>query len=374
MDEKPIRVLQIGMTRNIGGLETYLMQQFDHLDLSKVIYDFVNITGEYDIVFHQHILDKGGRVFSVKSRHSNPIRHYWQWLKLLHHISSDYKAIVLNSNALTYVFPIFAAHFFGIPIRVMHSHNSGFEQEIGLGKKAVIAMNRLLLKFGATHYFACSRLAGRWMFGDDTEFTVIPNAIDLNKYRYNPDKRQCVRTKLGIEQNFVIGHVGRFTYQKNHEFLIDIFNEIVKYDDTALLLLIGGPAGDDTFLKKAREKVQTYGLQDKVRFLGMRNDVPDLYQAMDCFVLPSHFEGLCIAAVEAQATGVQCYCSNALPGETNLSSNYHTLPLDAGAEKWAREILASKAQKRIDRSTDIRQAGYDIQTEAERIEMFYYTS
>lgn len=115
MEQKPMRVLQIGMTRNIGGLETYLMQQFDHLDKSKVIYDFVNITSEYDIVFHDHIVENGGRVYGVRSRHSNPLRHYWQWIKLLHQIAGDYKAIVLNSNSLTYVFPIFIARFFNIP-------------------------------------------------------------------------------------------------------------------------------------------------------------------------------------------------------------------------------------------------------------------
>lgn len=111
MESQPIRVLQIGMTKNIGGLETYLMQQFDHLDKSKVIYDFVNITSEYEIVFKDKILKAGGRIYGVRSRHSNPIRHYWQWIKLLHRIAGDYKAIVLNSNSITYVFPIFIARF-----------------------------------------------------------------------------------------------------------------------------------------------------------------------------------------------------------------------------------------------------------------------
>ena len=137
----PIRVLQIGMTKNIGGLETYLMQQFRHLDKSKVVYDFVNITGEYDIVFRTEIESAGSRIFEVKSRHSNPIRHYWQWIKLLYQISPDYKAIVLNSNSIIYVFPLVAARFFGIPMRVIHSHNSGFEQSIGILRSFLIKLN-----------------------------------------------------------------------------------------------------------------------------------------------------------------------------------------------------------------------------------------
>ena len=185
----PIRVLQIGMTKNIGGLETYLMQQFDHLDKTKVTYDFVNITSEDEIVFRDKILQIGSHIYGVRSRHSNPIRHYWQWLVLLHRIAKNYKAIVLNSNSITYVFPIFIARFFGIPMRIMHSHNAGFEQKIGFAKKAIMKMNRFLLRWGATDYFACSQLAGKWMFDKKTPFTIIPNAIDCNKFQFKCGSR-----------------------------------------------------------------------------------------------------------------------------------------------------------------------------------------
>lgn len=258
---KPIRVLQIGMTKNIGGLETYLMQQFRHLDRNKVTYDFVNITSEDDIVFKDEILKAGSKIYGVRSRHSNPIRHYWQWIKLLHKIAPEYKAIVLNSNSITYVFPIFIARFFGIPMRVMHSHNAGYEQKIGISKKIIIAINRILLRFGATDYFACSKVAREWMFGKNAKFKVIPDAIDAKKFEFNPQVREKVRSKLGLTDNFVIGHVGRFSYQKNHEFLIDIFSEIYKRNNKSKLLLIGDAVGDLQYLNRTKQKVHDLGIE-----------------------------------------------------------------------------------------------------------------
>lgn len=371
MDKQPIRVLQIGMTKNIGGLETYLMQQFDHLDKSKVMYDFVNITSEDEIVFKDKILQAGGRIYGVRSRHSNPIRHYWQWIQLLHQIAKDYKAIVLNSNSITYVFPIFIARFFGIPMRVMHSHNSGFEQKIGLVKRLIITLNRILLKWGATHYFACSKLAGEWMFGKNSHFTVIPNAIDCAKYQFNESVRNQVRQKLGIQDQFVVGHVGRFTYQKNHSFLLDIFYEIHKRNPQSVLLLVGDAVEDMSFYQSAKEKVQQYQLEDCVQFLGMRNDVPQLMQAMDCFVLPSKFEGLPVVGIEAQAAGVPCYFADTITREVGLTDLAQYLPLQNNAKQWADRILQTPAITRNQANEKVVQAGYDINAAIQKVEKLY---
>lgn len=371
MNKQPIRVLQIGMTKNIGGLETYLMQQFDHLDKSKVMYDFVNITSEDEIVFKDKILQAGGRIYGVRSRHSNPIRHYWQWIRLLHHIAQNYKAIVLNSNSITYVFPIFIARFFRIPMRVMHSHNSGFEQKIGLAKRLIIAMNRILLKWGATDYFACSKLAGEWMFGKNSHFTVIPNAIDCAKYQFNESVRNQVRQKLGIQDQFVVGHVGRFTYQKNHSFLMDIFHEIHKRNPQSVLLLVGDAVEDMSFYQAAKAKVQQYQLEDCVQFLGMRNDVPQLMQAMDCFVLPSKFEGLPVVGIEAQAAGVPCYFADTITREVGLTDLAQYLPLQNNAKQWADRILQTPAITRNQANEKVVQAGYDINAAIQKVEKLY---
>lgn len=371
MESQPIRVLQIGMTKNIGGLETYLMQQFDHLDKSKVIYDFVNITSEYEIVFKDKILKAGGRIYGVRSRHSNPIRHYWQWIKLLHRIAGDYKAIVLNSNSITYVFPIFIARFFDIPMRIMHSHNSGFERKIGVGKKIIMTMNRILLKWGATDYFACSKLAGQWMFGSNTHFTVIPNAIDCSKLKFNENTRNKVRSALNLHGHFVVGHVGRFTFQKNHEFLIDVFNEIHHIQKNAVLLLIGDAVGDLTYLHQAKEKVKKMGLANSVIFMGMRDDVPQLMQAMDCFVLPSRFEGLPVVGIEAQAAGLPCFLSDTISREVKSTSTMYFISLKESPYNWAQKIVSQKNKNRIQGYEQVKMAGYNIDDCISNLEQYF---
>lgn len=369
----PVRVLQIGMTKNIGGLETYLMQQFDHLDKTKVTYDFVNITSEDEIVFKDKILQAGSHIYGVRSRHSNPIRHYWQWIILLHRIAKNYKAIVLNSNSITYVFPIFIARFFGIPMRIMHSHNSGFEQRIGFAKKVIMKMNRFLLKWGATDYFACSQLAGKWMFGEKTPFTVIPNAIDCSKFCFDSEIRNETRKSLNIEDKFVVGHVGRFTYQKNHGFLIDVFNEIHKINPKAVLLLIGDAVGNMSYYEKAKQKVQQYGLTGCVQFLGMRNDVPLLMQAMDCFILPSRFEGLPVVGIEAQAAGLPCFFSDTITREVGLTELAHFVSLKDSSEDWAKKITVAHAVNRKEAVNQVKAAGYEIESVAQKVQDFYLT-
>lgn len=365
--DKRIHVLQIGMTKNVGGLETYLMQQFRHLDKSKITYDFVNITAEDDIVFKQEILEAGSHVYGVMSRHSNPIRHYWQWLKLLHKIGKNYKVIVLNSNGMTYVFPLVAARLFRIPMRVIHSHNSGFEQKIGLARKAIIVMNKILLKWGATDYFACSKIAGEWMFGENTKFTIIPNAIDINQFKFNEEVRDNKRKELNIPSDYVvIGHVGRFTYQKNHAFLIDIFYKLLKVCPNAKLLLIG----DGPYLFNIKRSVSELRIEDSVFFLGRRNDVPQLLQAMDCFVLPSRFEGLPIVGVEAQAAGVPCIVSDAITRELNINGLVRFVSL-RDKDKWVNSIMAYHGFTKRDQLEKLRNAGYDISLELNQLVSFY---
>ena len=365
-----IKVLQIGMTRNIGGLETYLMQQFRHLDRAKIIYDFVNITAEHEIAFADEILSSGSKIFGVVSRHRSPIKHYWQWLKLLWSTRGQYRAIVLNSNGLSYVFPIFAAKFFGVPMRIMHSHNSGFEINISLARRILISFNKILLSIGVTDRFACSTKAGQWMFGDE-KFTVINNAIDCKKFQFDPTIRAELRKKLGLEKKFVLGHVGRFTFQKNHAFLIDVFNTAVKIFPDLTLLLIGDAVEDQSFLDEARSKVKNYGLDGRVKFLGLRTDVERLMQAMDCFILPSKFEGLPMVGIEAQAAGLPCLFSDAITRELEITRGLvKFIPLDS-IDGWIDGIKFARQIERRNTRSEIAAAGYDIEREIDRLENFY---
>ncbi len=370
-NEQPIKVLQIGMTHNWGGLETYLMQQYNNIDKSKVTYDFVNITSEKEIVFSDEIRNNGSEIFQTCSRHKNPMKHYWQWINILRTHGKEYRAIVLNSNSLEYVFPIFIAMFFGIPIRVIHSHNAGFERKIGFVRKLLIRFNKILLKLSATNYFACSQKAGEWMFDKDTKFDIIHNAIAVENFVFNKEIRIALRRELNIENSFILGHVGRFTYQKNHEFLIRVFNEILKRKSNAKLMLIGDFSGDDSYWNSAKKLVKELGIEGKVLFLGLRKDVPQLMQAMDCFILPSKFEGLGIVGIEAQASGLPCFFANTITEELGITDLAHYISLHETPKVWAERVCGDAVVERVDMSEQVKKAGYDIKEEIRKIEEFY---
>ena len=168
-----------------------------------------------------------------------------------------------------------------------------------------------------------------------------------------------------------MGHVGRFSYQKNHEFLIEIFNEIHKILSEAELLLIGDAVEDKTYLNKAKQKVKDLGLEENVKFLGIRNDVPELMQTMDCFVLPSRFEGLPMVGIEAQAAGLPCYFSDVITEEVKITDLVNFISLNKSPKFWAKEVIKSRNFKRKDISNKIIEAGFDINTEINKIEKFY---
>lgn len=367
-----IKVLQVGMTKNLGGIENYLISQYNFLNKEKVIYDFVNITGEDPMVYAEYLKEKGSSVYNITSRHRNPLLHYWQWFKLLLSKKKTYSAIVLNSNGLTYVYPLVIGKLFNIPIRIIHSHNSNFPFQYTFFKRILIGFNQLLLKCSATDYWACSQLAGEWMFGKDKQFQVIHNAIDARKYAYDSRKSAQIRKKFNFGNKFIIGHVGSFNYQKNHEFLIEIFDNIVKRNPDSVLLLIGGDGGDSTILNLIKEKVDRLGLSKKVMFLGMRKDVPELMEGMDCFVFPSRYEGLPLVGIEAQAAGLNCFFSSTITKELEVTDLAHYINSKSSPKQWAEVILSTcKNKTRKNMYNEILNAGYDISREIHKIEDFY---
>ena len=367
-----IKVLQIGMTKNIGGIEHYLISQYNFLDKNKIMYDFVNITGEDPMVYTTYLSEQGSFIYNIVSRHRNPILHYWQWFRLLYKKRNTYRAIVLNSNGLTYVYPLVIGKLFKIPVRIIHSHNSNFPFKRTFLKKLLIGFNQFLLKCSATDYWACSQLAGEWMFGKNKSFQIIHNAIDAKKYAYNLKKSVQIRKKFNLNNKFIIGHVGSFNYQKNHEFLIDIFNNVVKMQPDSMLLLIGGDGGNPAIMDSIKEKVDKLGLTDKVLFLGMRNDVPDLMQSMDCFVFPSRYEGLPLVGIEAQAAGLECFFSSTITKELGVTTLAHYITLESSPKQWAEFIISTcKNKTRKNMEKEISNAGYDIQCEIHKIEDFY---
>lgn len=366
-ESRRLRVLQVGMTRNLGGIETYLIEQFRHLDKSTIDYDFVNITGEYSICYEDEILASGSKIFKVVSRHKNPLLHYWQWFNILLQNKGVYDVIVLNTNSLEYVFPLVLGKVFGIPVRVIHSHNSGFENKQGLARRLLVGMNKKLLAWSANLRFACSQFAGKWMF-QDNPYHVIYNAIDIHKYDANSIDREETREALGLHTELTLLHVGRFSYQKNHSFLLDIFKEVHAIQPNSVLLLVGDTTEESEFLTEVKRKIKDYGLENSVRLLGRRDDVNKIMQAADVLVMPSFFEGLTVVGIEAQASDLPLLLSDTVTKELGLLPSTQFISLEAGPTVWAEAVLNSKQHNRQSRYEELKAAGYDIENETERVE------
>lgn len=369
IQEEPIRILQATVSNDRGGLTGYICQNYRLIDKKKVQFDF--LTYEDALDFQKEFELLGARFYKVPT----PIhfRSYYQYLKQIR-CERGYKAIHINMSYANFVL-VLAAKLAGYPRIIVHSHSTGLDTASDVTraiKMAVHHIGRQLIPFLATDYWACSKLAAGWMFPtkiiQHKQYEVLYNAIDLEKFRFDVKKRKVMRDVLGIDDDiFVVGHVGRFTYQKNHEFLIRIFREIEKKESQSVLLLVG----DGPNREMIEEQVESYGLTDKVKFLGQRSDVADLYQAMDAFVLPSRFEGLCIVAIEAQMATLPTVWSEVLPSETSVSDANTILSLQQTPEEWAEEVLKKKGAPRGDNTEILRKAGYDVEIEIKRVENLY---
>ena len=285
LDEKII-VAHIMGKWNGGGVESVVMNYYKNIDRNRIQFHFLCDEDSTDIPYEE-IEKLGGKVIVIP-----PYQKLFKYQKELYRIfkENNYKIIHSHINALS-VFPLRIAKKEGVPIRIAHSHSTSNKKE---WKKNILKMIlRPFSKLYANNYFACTEYAGKWLFGkkvvERKELNVINNAIDLKKFEFNENTREDLRKELGIKEDvLVIGHVGRFMKQKNHEFLIDVFEKAIKQDDNIYLILVGQGPLEDKIKEMAKEK----GIEDKILFLGQRNDVNKLYQAMDIFVLPSLYEGL----------------------------------------------------------------------------------
>ena len=313
--KKPVIVAQIMGKWIGGGVESVIMNYYRHLDHKKVQFDFICDEDSTRIPYDE-IKKLGGRVFLVPKYQKLP-----QYLKALEDLfrKNQYRIVHSNINTLS-VFPLYAAKKAGVPVRISHSHSTSNPKE---WKRNIIKnILRPFSKRYATDYFACSELAGRYLFGNKTfdhgEVKIIHNAIDLDKFKFDPEARKKLRKELDIkEKTVVIGHVGRFVKQKNHDFLIDVFKEYhTKNPDSKLLLIGTGPLEE-----KIKAKVKKLNLPDSVLFLGQRDDTNKLYSVMDVFCLPSLYEGLPVAGIEAQAAGLPCVYSDKVTIEADAANN-----------------------------------------------------
>lgn len=351
---EPIRVLHVVTHMNRGGLETMIMNYYRHIDRSKIQFDFLtHRDGKKD--YDDEIQSLGGKIYHLPPLNPFDRNGYLKKLDEFFREHQEYKIVHSHLDCMS-AYPLRAAKKYGVPVRIAHSHNTSQERNL---KYLVKLYSRSLIPRYATDLFACGEMAGKWMFKNHS-FVIMRNAIESDKFIYDPEMAKKKRTTLGIDSKFVLGHVGRFNIQKNHEFLIEIFREVYKQDKNSVLLLVG--TGE--LESKIQEQVRSMGLSEKVIFLGVREDIPELMQVMDIFVFPSLFEGLPVTVVEAQAAGLPCVVSNKITKEIDITESVKFLGIDGKISEWAKEILKKKERKE-DAYYRIKRAGFDIKKNAE---------
>ncbi len=366
--EKQIRVLHVLGGVGLGGAESRIMDLYRQMDRDEIQFDFLVHRNDGKPQFYEdEIKAMGGHIYALPKF---KVYNYFSYKKAvtsffaLHH---EFRVVQghMTSTAAIYL-PV--AKRFGIPITVAHARNAGVVK--GAKGFATRFFRRGLAK-KADVLFACSKLAGEDVFGEHAmkqgRVKIIHNAIDVKRFAFDEKKRQEARDALKITDKLVLGHVGRFDYQKNHPYLLEVFAEIYKKRSDAVLLLLGDGAARQAMEERCRE----LGIAERVKFLGNRKDTEHYYQAMDVFLLPSFFEGLPGVLVEAQAAGLACLVSDTVTREAEATDLVSWLSIDEPPERWAEEVIKQAAYARRDTSKELTEAGFDVRTQAAGYTAFY---
>ena len=365
-----LRVLMIlGGPMYYGGTELFLMNYYRHINRNEIQFDFV-CPGDEHGVFDDEITKMGGRIFHVPHKLKHPVKYTLGLKKII--LDNGYKIIHSQMNAMG-CWPLAIAKSVGVPMRIAHSHSTKHQTSNSV-KFILNDIAKLLLRKYATDYYACGYDAGVFLFGKklmvQNKVQIIHNAIELDKYAYSDSKRNKIRKEFGIKDEIVIGHVGQFHEWKNHKKIIEIFTEIAKADSNVKLMLVGdGPLKSDiqTMAKKNN-------IRDKVIFTGSRDDVSDILNAFDVFLFPSLFEGLGIVAIESQANGLPTVVSDAVPDEALITDIVIKEALESDACIWKDTLYKALKAGRKNENEKLIEAGYDIVTEAIKLEERYVKS
>ena len=355
-----IRILQVVTHMDRGGLETMLMNYYRHMDRSRVQFDFLTHR-EYDGDYGEEIRQLGGKLYHMPVL--NPFSlGYRKTLGNFFDDHPEYKIVHVHQDCLSGVI-LHVAKDHGVPVRIAHSHNANQQKDF---KYPIKLLFRNFIPKYATKLMSCGEDAGRWMFRGDS-FEILSNAIPAADYSFNEEQKRIQREKWGIHPHeLFVGHVGNFTLQKNHLFLLDIFNEIQKRTPAKLMLV-----GEKCNRIDIEDKIRRLGFEEKAILTGVRSDVADLMQAMDVFVFPSLHEGLPLTMVEAQASGLPCLISDKVPIECKMTEAVQQLPLTDSPVIWADKAIAAAKMPRKNTYEEIRAAGYDIVENAKRLQKMY---
>ena len=359
-----------------AGIESVIMSLFRNFDLDKIQVDIMasqNCSDFYD----EEIKNLGGqKIITLEEKYHSPAK------RMLANQEAFKKAILKNKYDVVHIHMCNAAAMSygkiakqcGVKVVVYHSHNTNLSTSHRLIKTAAHTIAKYRFEKYADILFSCSDLASKWMFTSKSiaqgKVTLIKNAIDLERFGFNEEIRANYRKMLGVDNKFVVGHIGRFALAKNHPFLVDIFCALHKIQPDSVLLLIG--EGDDEQI--IRDKVKSLGLEDAVIFYGVTKDIPQMLWAMDTFVLPSLFEGNPVVGIEAQAASTPCFFADNITKMCKLTNIVDYISLNDSPEEWAKKILKVNGKKREHTKPDMEKNGYNIKSVAAMVQKIYETS
>ena len=360
-----IRILNIMGSLNCGGAETTVMNLYRNIDRTKIQFDFL-ITVDEENYYENEANTLGARVFRRPKRTKDPFGNMKGLISVFKE-HPEIKIVHIHHSSTVVAIDAYIAKRFGVFTRIVHSHNA--LPTYTLLHRAF----RPFLRTLATHWLCCSTEAGISLFGknapNSSRFCILPNARKLETFRYSSSIRDSIRAKMCLEDHFVVVSTGRLVTQKNLGFLLEAFAHAWRREPNLMLLL----AGDGPLISELTNQTDKLKLGSSVRFLGRRDDVPDLLQVADVFVLPSLHEGLPGAAIEAQTSGLPCLISDTVTRECKVTDAVEFLPISKGSEIWAERMLAYQGFNRRDTLDDVRKAGYDIKEVANKLEKFYFS-
>ncbi len=338
VSDKPIRVAQIIGKMWAGGVESVVFNYYRAIDKTKVQFDFFydsdsTVDPPADLI-----------VMGAKFHKLPPYQQIFSYIRTLRKLLTDNQYVIVHShlNTLSSI-PLYAAWRAKVKIRIAHNHSvpGGSEWRRNILKQIL----RRFIKIFSTDYFACSEKAGRWLFGNKAynagNVYLMRNAVDFKRFTFDEEKRNRIRKKLRIEDKMVIGHVGRFTFAKNHEYLLDIFVEVHKKIPESVLILVG----DGELWDQIIEKIKRIGIEEQVLLIGKTSVPEDYYPVIDVMIVPSVFEGLSMTTIESQISGIPTLISEAVPDETIISNGIIRRSLRENASEWAGSCMNAVGKK-----------------------------
>lgn len=372
MNSTPKRILHITEMLSAAGIESFIMNVYRNIDRSKIQFDFLVLRDQKEF-YDDEIASLGGKKYCIHSDIENTLLRV---LEESHQIivflkKHHYDIVHVHYTTPLRAFYLKAAKEAGVPVRIYHSHSAAVSGKSKL-KLAIYKYCQTLIDKYATDCFACSEAAAEWVFSkkilNENRVQIVHNGIDINRFLFNNSIREKIRTQLSLGNSFTIINTGRFTEQKNQSFILDIV-DVLKKDrhDVKLLLL-----GDGPLKGLYKSKVRQLGLSDIVLFLGVKPNVQDYLSAADCYLMPSLYEGLPVAGIEAECSGLPCFFSDDITEEVRLSDQAHFLPLSLGEKGWASEVMKYDfGESRLKMADSVKNAGYDIQDVAKSMGAFY---